>query len=87
MHHLVQDDDVVRGLEDLQILVVPGRHDRRAGVKTEQAALGQTTVLPAVGADPSRPNPHWTRPSDILTKRQLHHVQSWLQLRHSTGLG
>ena len=66
VHHLVQDRDVVGGLEDLQVLVVARRHDRRSGVEAQEAALGQPAVLGAVGADAADAEAHGARRRDVL---------------------
>ena len=48
LNHLVVYDDVVRRLEDLNILVVPTRKHRRTRVESQDAAVTDAAVLRAV---------------------------------------
>ena len=72
---------MVRRLEDLDVLVVAARRDRRAGVEADQAALAQPPVLVAVGADAGRAHAHRTRARQILLERQDVHLDARLQRR------
>ncbi len=60
VHHLVEDDDVVRRLEDLNVLVIAGRHDRRTGVEPQETPFGQPAVLRPVRPDAADAEPHRT---------------------------
>ena len=53
VHHLVEDDDVVGGLEELHVVVVDARRHRRTRVEPEEAALGYPAVLRAVCVTPA----------------------------------
>ena len=47
--HLVQDEDVVRGLHQLHVVVVAAGQHRRTAVESHQATLGKAAVLGVVG--------------------------------------
>ena len=49
VHHLGHDDDMVRRLEQLHIVVVGARRHRRSGVEPEDAAVIGVEVQPRVG--------------------------------------
>ena len=83
VHHLVQDHDVVGRLEDLQVLVVAGRDDRRTGVEPEQAALREPAVLVAVGADAGGAHADRTGARPVLAERQLDQLEPGLERRHA----
>ena len=48
---------MLRGLENLDVLVVAAGHDGRPGVEPEQAAFGDAPVFGAVGADAADAEP------------------------------
>ena len=85
VNHFVQNGDVIGGLEELQVLVVAGRHDRRSGVEAQEAALGQSAILRTVGADASHAEADGARRRDILRVGRsalLRHAR--LQRRHAS---
>src|SRR5215467_13887891 len=52
--HLVDDRDISRSLEQLDIVVVGARGQRRSGIKTEDATLRQRPVFIRVGVGPAK---------------------------------
>ena len=51
--HLVEDEDVSRRLDQLDVVVVRARHHRRPGVESEDAALGERTLFGIVEMVPA----------------------------------
>src|SRR5882672_8010171 len=51
VNHLVQDDDLVRGLENLQVRIVRARQTRHRPVN--DAAFPQSSIEPRIGAAPA----------------------------------
>ena len=59
VHHLVQDDHIVRRLEQLDVLVVAtGGDDRRSRREPHDASLCDAAVFRTIGSDPATPVPH-----------------------------
>src|ERR1700730_16063767 len=54
VYHLVDDRDISRSLEQLDIVVVGARRHRRSGIEAEDAALRQRPVFMGVGVGPAK---------------------------------
>ena len=48
VHHLVEDGNVARTLKDLEVLVVAARSNGGTRIESEQAPLGESSVLRAI---------------------------------------
>ena len=71
---------MIRGLEDLDVLVVAAGNDGRPGVEAEQAPLGDAAVLGAVGADAADAEPD--RPGGLGGGAGTLPVHARLRRRH-----
>ena len=69
VHHLVEDDDVVGGLEELHVVVVRARHHRRTGVEPHEAPFREPAVLRTIGAKTGRPHSPGMFPRQVRVER------------------
>src|SRR5262245_14820493 len=68
VQHLVDNGDVVRGLKDLDVLVVPRRQNRRARVEADETPLRESAIFVTVGADTCSPHANRTATRQVLAR-------------------
>src|SRR5262245_40411253 len=82
MNHFGHDHDGVLRLKNLHVVVVLTRHERRAGIETDQATLRQSAIFRSVLASATDAKTNRTRAASIGAESAVLHSYPRLSRGH-----